>query len=320
MSQTDETKPVVGISACLLGHNVRYDGGHKADTFIINSLSEHLNFKPLCPETGIGLSVPRPTIRLLGDPSQPRLVGVVDRNWDLTEKMQNYAIEQTKQLNHLCGYILKKNSPSCGMERVKVYSEQGTHAIRKGSGIFAGILMQELPQLPVEEEGRLNDSVLRENFINRIYVYHRWQGLLQRGITAAGLINFHAMHKYLVMAHSQASYQRLGRLLSDLSGNSLKPIADAYINELMLTLQRRVNRSRHVNVLQHIMGYLKTSISKEDKSELLASIESYRREEVPLIVPITLFKHYFRRHPDDYMSRQVYLEPHPPKLGLRNSI
>ena len=320
MNQSDAAKPTVGISACLLGHNVRYDGGHKADPFIINSLGEHLEFMPLCPETGIGLGIPRPTIRLSGDTEQPRLVGVADSGWDLTEKMQAYALDQTRQLHDLCGYILKKNSPSCGMERVKVYAEQGTHAARKGTGIFARVLMHELPRLPVEEEGRLNDPVLRENFINRIYVYQRWQVLQRGGITAAGLIDFHTAHKYLVMAHSQAAYQRLGRLVSNLAGNDIAPIADAYIGELMQTLKRRVNRSRHVNVLQHIMGYLKKRISRDDKEELVASIEAYRRKETPLVVPITLFKHYFRLHPDDYMSRQVYLQPHPEKLGLRNMI
>jgi uncharacterized protein YbgA (DUF1722 family)/uncharacterized protein YbbK (DUF523 family) len=320
MNQADSTKPTIGVSACLLGHQVRYDGGHKRDSFIVNNLQEHMDFMPICPETGIGLGVPRPTIRLMGDPEQPRLVGVADPGWDLTEKMRRYALEQTKHLHHLCGYILKKNSPSCGMTRVKVYGQPGSHGMRKGSGIFATVLMQELPSLPVEEEGRLNDPVLRENFINRIYVYHRWQSLRKKGLTAKGLIAFHTDHKYLVMAHSQAAYRRLGHLLSNLAAHDLETIAQSYIAELMLTLKRRVNRSRHVNVLQHIMGYLKKRISSEDKVELVACIESYRRNETPLVVPITMFKHYFRLHPDDYMTRQIYLLPHPLKLGLRNML
>jgi uncharacterized protein YbgA (DUF1722 family) len=180
--------------------------------------------------------------------------------------------------------------------------------------------MQHLPLLPVEEEGRLNDSVLRENFINRIYVMHRWQELCRDGLSAARLIEFHTRHKYLVMAHSQASYQRQGRLLSNLAQADISDIADTYIEELMHTLKRRVTRKRHVNVLQHIMGYLKKSIDSGDKAELSDSIEAYRRSEVPLIVPITLLRHYFRRHPDPYMDKQVYLRPHPDKLGLRNDI
>ncbi|MCU7916832.1 MAG: DUF523 and DUF1722 domain-containing protein [Candidatus Thiodiazotropha sp. (ex Epidulcina cf. delphinae)] len=312
--------PKVGVSACLLGHNVRYDGGNKRNGFIIDALARHLELVPVCPETAIGLGVPRPTIRLTGDPQRPRLVGVSDPDWDVTEKMEQYALAQTRQLDGFSGYIVKKDSPSCGMERVKVYSQTGNYATRKGTGVFTRRLIQQLPLLPVEEEGRLNDAVLRENFINRIYVRHRWQILSDQGITPAKLIEFHTRHKYLVVAHSQAAYQRLGRLLSNLAANDLDKISNAYIHELMQALKRRVSRSRHSNVLQHIMGYLKKRIDSDDKAELTTSIESYRQGETPLIVPVTLFKHYFRRHPDDYMARQIYLQPHPDKLGLRNSI
>ena len=312
--------PKVGVSACLLGHQVRYDGGHKRDAFIIGPLSEHMAFLPICPETAIGLGIPRPTIRLMGEIERPRLVGTADAGFDVTEKMERYAEHQVGELGDLCGYILKKDSPSCGMERVKVFNTRGTHAERKGSGVFARILMQRLPLLPVEEEGRLNDAVLRENFVNRVFVRQRWLGLLDQGVTAARLIEFHSAHKYLVMAHSQAAYQRLGRMLSNLPKADLADIAQRYSEALMHTLKRRVSRQRHVNVLQHIMGYLKRRIDRGDKEELSQSIEAYRRGETPLIVPITLMRHYFRRHPDPYMEQQVYLRPHPDKLGLRNGI
>jgi uncharacterized protein YbgA (DUF1722 family)/uncharacterized protein YbbK (DUF523 family) len=312
--------PKVGVSACLLGHEVRYDGGHKRNQFIVGPLSEHLDFQPVCPETGIGLDVPRPTIRLMGEIARPRLVGTADPDLDVTEQMETYAERQVQTFTGLCGYILKKDSPSCGMERVKVFDEKGTRAERKGSGVFARILIQRLPLLPVEEEGRLNDAVLRENFVNRVYVMHRWQSLRNERLNAAALIEFHTIHKYLVMAHSQASYQRLGRLLSNLSQKDINEIADTYIEELMLSLKRRVTRKRHVNVLQHIMGYLKKRIDSGDKAELSDSIEAYRRGETPLIVPVTLLRHYFRRHPDPYMEKQIYLRPHPDKLGLRNDI
>ena len=180
--------------------------------------------------------------------------------------------------------------------------------------------MEQHPLLPVEEEGRLNDAVLRENFVNRVYVYHEWRRLLARGVTPAGLIDFHTRHKYLIMAHSQAANKRMGRLLSDLRGKPLQEIAQSYVAELMTALARRVTRPRHVNVLQHIMGYLKRNIDAEDKAELTRSIEAYRCGEVPLMVPVTLFKHYFRRHPDPYISKQVYLQPHPESLGLRNQL
>jgi uncharacterized protein YbgA (DUF1722 family)/uncharacterized protein YbbK (DUF523 family) len=312
--------PKVGVSACLLGHQVRYDGGHKRDAFVVEALSQHMALIPICPETAIGLGIPRPTIRLMGDIERPRLVGTADAGFDVTRQMEDYAERQVAELGDLCGYILKKDSPSCGMERVKVFNDQGTHAERKGSGVFARILMQRLPLLPVEEEGRLNDAVLRENFVNRVFVMQRWRDLLEQGLTPARLIEFHTAHKYLVMAHSQAAYQRLGRLLANLAGDKLASIADRYGEELMHTLKRRVSRKRHVNVLQHIMGYLKKRIDSGDKAELTQSIEAYRRGETPLIVPLTLLRHYFRRHPDPYMEKQVYLRPHPDKLGLRNTI
>jgi uncharacterized protein YbgA (DUF1722 family)/uncharacterized protein YbbK (DUF523 family) len=317
---TEHPLPKVGVSACLLGHQVRYDGGHKRDPFIIGPLSEHFEFVPVCPETGIGLGVPRPTIRLIGEIERPRLVGTADPSMDLTLRMERYAEAQVKTLGDLCGYILKKDSPSCGMERVKVFGTSGGGAVRKGSGVFARIIMLRLPLVPMEEEGRLNDAVLRENFINRVYVLQRWQMLQKAGLSAARLIEFHSAHKYLVMAHSQASYQRLGRLLSDLSGGDLERVSLHYIEALMATLKRRVTRSRHVNVLQHIMGYLKKRIDGGDKAELSESIESYRRGETPLVVPITLLRHYFRLHHDPYMEQQIYLRPHPDKLGLRNAI
>ncbi|MCU7845095.1 MAG: DUF523 and DUF1722 domain-containing protein [Candidatus Thiodiazotropha sp. (ex Monitilora ramsayi)] len=312
--------PIVGVSACLLGHQVRYDGGHKKNAFITDSLSEHLELLPICPETEIGLGIPRPTIRLMGDIEHPRLVGTVDPTMDVTDTMECYSERQVQKLGELCGYILKKDSPSCGMERVKIYNVSGTHPTRRGSGVFARILMQRHPLLPVEEEGRLNDAVLRENFINRIFVMQRWRSMHQTGLTAARMIEFHTAHKYLVMAHSQAAYQRLGRLLSDLSNRDLSAIAQVYIEELMPTLKRRVTRRRHVNVLQHIMGYLKKHIESGDKVELSESIEAYRRGETPLVVPITLLRHYFRRHHDPYMEQQIYLRPYPEKLGLRNTI
>ena len=317
---TDNSLPKIGVSACLLGHQVRYDGGHKRDAFIIGPLSEQVEFIPICPETAIGLGVPRPTIRLVGDPARPRLVGTADPSLDVTGKMEDYAWQQVRSLGDLCGYILKKDSPSCGMERVKVFSAGGGSAERKGSGVFARILKQALPLLPMEEEGRLNDAVLRENFINRVYVMQRWHSLQRQGLSAAGLIEFHTAHKYLVMSHSQAAYQRLGRLLSDLSKTDLNLLGQSYIEALMPALARRVTRSRHVNVLQHIMGYLKKRIDSDDKAELSASIETYRRGETPLVVPITLLRHYFRRHHDPYMEKQVYLRPHPDQLGLRNAI
>jgi len=310
----------IGVSSCLLGQEVRYNGGHKRDGFVAGTLSDFADYVPVCPEVAIGLGIPRPTIRLVGDPRRPSAVGSDDASMDVTARLEAFSKRQMPALEGLCGYILKKDSPSCGMERVKVYSPKGGAPERKGVGIYAKVLMERMPQLPVEEEGRLNDPVLRENFISRVFVYDRWRRLTADGLTAAGLIAFHSDHKYLVMAHSQAAYRRLGQMLSHLKGADLAAVGEMYLAELMEALKRRVNRKRHVNVLQHMMGYLKRSIDGGDRAELAANIESYRRGDVPLVVPITLFRHYFRRNPDPYMERQVYLNPYPDTLSLRNAI
>jgi uncharacterized protein YbgA (DUF1722 family)/uncharacterized protein YbbK (DUF523 family) len=314
------TKISLGVSACLLGQAVRYDGGHKRDTFISGTLAEYMEYLPICPEMAIGLGVPRPPIRLVGDPLRPRARGIQDPTLDVTERLEQFAERTMPTLAHISGYLLKKDSPSCGMERVKVYGESGGTPVRKASGIFARVLQQHWPLLPIEEEGRLNDAVLRENFINRVFIFHSWQQLTAQRLTAKALLDFHTQHKYLAMAHSQAAYQRLGRLLSNLSKTDLEALGTAYITELMGTLKRRVTRQRHANVLQHLMGYLKKRIDGGDKAELLAHIAAYRRGEIPLIVPITMLKHYLRRHPDAYLQQQSYLSPHPEKLGLRNAL
>lgn len=320
MHQNNDTHVTIGISSCLLGEPVRYDGGHKRDRFITDQLANYVRFVPICPEVGSGMPVPRPPIRLVGDPRQPRAVEVDNPAIDVTRQLEAYSKKALATLGGISGYILKKDSPSCGMKRVKVYPPRGGSAERRGSGIFARLLMEHYPKLPVEDEGRLNDPVLRENFINRVFVYHHWQQLLGEGLTPAGLIEFHARHKYLVMAHSQAAYKRMGRLLANVPKNALPRISETYIHELMTALQRPVNRKGHTNVLQHIMGYLKRRIDTHDKQELAESIERYRQGETPLVVPIALIRHYFRRHPDPYINRQVYLQPHPEQLGLRNQL
>lgn len=319
MTESETNRPVVGISSCLLGQQVRFDGGHKKDGWITGPLAEFFDFRPVCPEVGIGLGVPRPTIHLVGDPAQPRAVGSRDPSLDVTGRLALFARTQIPQLDGISGYILKSKSPSCGMARVPVTSEKGMPA-KVGVGIYARVVMERMPLLPVEEDGRLNDPVLRENFVTRVYVLHRWQQLRADGLTASKLIDFHARQKYLVMAHSQAAYQRLGQMLSHLKQVDLEAVADMYAAELMAALSRRVTRSRHVNVLHHVMGYLKDHIDAGDKAELIASIEAYRREEVALVVPMTLLRHHLRRHPDPYMEKQVYLAPHPEKLSLRGAI
>lgn len=312
-------RPILGVSSCLQGENVRYDGAHKRDSWLNDQLGQFVDYQGFCPEVGIGLGIPRPPIRLVVEDEQTRVKGTKDASLDVTEALQMYAFDTLPKLQGLDGYIFKSKSPSCGVFRVKRYTAKGAPD-SKGVGAYAEVILQQMPNLPVEEEGRLNDPVLRENFINRIYVHTRWRMLLTAGVTAKSLTDFHMCHKYMVMAHSQAAYKRLGRMLSNLKGCDMDKVAEDYFTELMVALRRRVSRARHVNALQHIQGYLKRDISTADKQELATSIEDYRRGEVPLVVPVKLLAHYFRCHPDVYIAAQAYLQPYPAALGLRNQI
>jgi uncharacterized protein YbgA (DUF1722 family)/uncharacterized protein YbbK (DUF523 family) len=312
-----EPKIRVGISSCLLGAKVRYDGGHKYDAYINATLAQVFEFVPLCPETAIGLGTPREPIRLVGDPAGPRAVGVRDPTRDATNELTSYGREMGDRLREISGYIFKRASPSCGMERVKVYNDQGMPTA-KGVGVYARAFMEARPLLPVEEEGRLGDPVLRDNFLERVFVYNRWQQLTAAKLTPRRLVDFHTEHKLLVMAHSQAAYRRLGRLVARAGQGEIEELGAAYVAELMRALKRRVSRGRHANILLHLLGYLKRMLDAADRAEMVSTIEAYRRGAVPLIVPITLLKHHFRRHPDPYIERQRYLNPDPRELMLRN--
>ncbi len=313
------TSPIrVGISACLLGEKVRFDGNHKLDRYIRDTLGGYFEFVPICPEVAIGLGVPRPTLRLEGDPQQPRAVGVTDKSIDVTIPLERYGRKMARELPPLAGYLFKARSPSCGMERVKVYQDKG--APKAGQGIYVRELLAARPWLPAEEEGRLGDPVLRENFVERVFAYHRWQQLGATRITPARLLEFHARHKLILMSHGAEYYRTLGRQAAAVRRETIKDTARDYLAGFMAALQRPATRKRHANVLQHLLGYLKRSLDHADKAELLACIDSYRLGGLPLIVPITLLRHHFRRHPDPYVAQQYYLEPHPAELMLRNHI
>ncbi len=309
----------VAVSSCLLGYEVRYDAGHKHSGYITQTLGRYFELVPFCPEMAIGLGTPRPPIRLVREGDEVRAVGVRDPSRDVTGALIAYGNEVAGQIEEFSGYILKKGSPSCGMERVKRYSSQGM-PVDSGPGLFAQTVMDALPLLPAEEEGRLMDPVLRENFIERVFVYHRWQQLLARGLTAGALVDFHTDHKLSVLAHDETRYRHLGHLVAEAGSKPPAQTARAYAAELMAALKRPATRKRHANVLMHVAGYLKDHLGAEDKAELLDLIEAYRLGHVPLIVPITLLKHHLRRHPDPYIERQHYLNPHPRELMLRNSL
>lgn len=310
----------IGISSCLLGEQVRFDHGHKRDGYITGTLSAYCEFVPVCPEVAIGLGVPREPIHLVGDPAQPRAVGVRSPERDVTAALLAYGQRMARELDDIAGYIFKSRSPSCGMERVKLYPTGGGAARKMGVGIYARQIMAARPLLPVEEEGRLNDPVLRENFIERVFAYQRWRALLARGLTPARLVRFHTAHKLALMAHGAEQYRALGRLVADAGSRPVDQLAREYGSGFMSALRHRATRKRHTDVLMHLMGFLKHEIDAGDKAEMLELLDAYRNGRVPLVVPITLLKHHFRRHPHSYVEQQVYLEPHPEELMLRNHI
>jgi uncharacterized protein YbgA (DUF1722 family)/uncharacterized protein YbbK (DUF523 family) len=306
----------VGISSCLLGQPVRYDGGHKRDSYIAGTLAQYFDFQPFCPEVAIGMGTPRPTIQLVKIDKAIRSLGVKNPEWDVTDSLRDYAKVQKVTHADLCGYILKKDSPSCGMERVKVYINGQPQKL--GVGIYAEEMMRNNPLLPVEEEGRLGDPRLRENFIQRVYVLQRWKQLMAEGLTPSGLTRFHARHKLIIMSHE--NYADLGQLLAAVTKANINEVASSYIAQLMMALKKVASRKSHVNVLQHIQGYLKKQLDAEDKAELCEVIERYRQGEVPLIVPLTLLKHHFRKTPDPYIEDSYYMSPYPQELQLINGI
>jgi uncharacterized protein YbgA (DUF1722 family)/uncharacterized protein YbbK (DUF523 family) len=307
----------VGISSCLLGSKVRFDGGHKRSRFVTDALADYFELVAYCPEVAIGMGIPRQPIRLVGSAGDIQAVGVRNPELNVTRPLRDYGRKVAATIDGLCGFIFKKDSPSCGMARVKVYNDKGMPE-RSGNGLFAREIMQADPLLPVEEEGRLNDAGLCDSFITRVYVYARWKDLLQAGVSKSGLMEFHASHKFLVMAYSNSAYRQLGRMLSDLSGDDLQETADRYISMLLQALARPAIRKQHVNVLQHLLGYLKKDLAPAYRADLAGSIDAYRRGDYPLVVPLRLLRHYFGIHLHPYINRQVYLNPYPESLQLRN--
>ncbi len=310
----------LGISTCLLGEPVRYDGGHKLDRFLTETLGQYVEYVPVCPEVECGLPVPRESMHLEGEPDAPRLVTSRTKH-DITDRMVRWARERVVELEKedLCGFIFKSNSPSSGMERVKVYNEKGM-AVKKGAGIFARIFMGHFPLLPVEDEGRLHDPKLRENFIERIFTLKRWRETLARKESRGSLIDFHSRHKLLILSHSPKHYQVMGKLVAGAKGLPLKELYQQYQALLMESLLLKTTPRKNSNVLQHMMGYFKKELSPDGKQELLEVIEHYRRGLVPLIVPVTLISHYVHKYDQPYLKQQVYLTPHPLELQLRNHV
>ena len=309
----------VGISACLLGEEVRFDGGHKRDRFLTEEFGRFVQWVPVCPEVEAGFGTPREAMHLRRSNGELRLVTVkTDR--DVTAPMERLIRRRLPALGteHLSGYVLKKNSPSCGLERVKVYDPSGAPSSEKGRGLFADALIARYPLLPVEDEGRLSDPGLRENFVERVFAYSRLQALFRTRWSAGSLVEFHTAHKLILMAHSPDAYRRLGVLVAAPRQLSRPDLQQRYSQEFMRALAVIATPRRHTNVLQHMAGYFKKLLDQESKAELQSTIEDYRRGLIPLIVPITLLRHHVRVHRVEYLAGQLYLQPHPKELMLRN--
>ncbi|MEJ2482890.1 MAG: DUF523 and DUF1722 domain-containing protein [Gemmatimonadota bacterium] len=323
-SQGPSARPAqlrLGISSCLLGQEVRYDGGHKRDRFLTDTLGDYVTWVPVCPEVEIGLGTPRPTIRLEESSEGVRLV-MPSTGDDLTETMRSYSIDRVRRLEKhgLAGYVLKKDSPSCGMERVKIRDRNDVPA-RTGVGVYAAELMRLAPDLPIEEEGRLNDPRLRENFITRIFSYQRWLDLVEAGPTRRTLMEYHAAHKYVLMSRNQSGMRRLGKLLGEATKeSSADRLAEEYRTGMTRVMRRVPNRKGHTNVLRHMAGYVSDGLDSADRAELTESIDRYHAGLLPLIVPVTLLRHYVRKFDVETLQNQVYLWPHPHEMMLLNHV
>jgi uncharacterized protein YbgA (DUF1722 family)/uncharacterized protein YbbK (DUF523 family) len=318
--------PRIGISRCLLGDEVRHDGGHKRDPFLVSTFGRFVEWVPVCPEVEVGMGTPREAIHLVasadgvpGGAQMVRLVGVKSRQ-DWTARMATFAASRSQELKSadLAGYVLKKDSPSCGLERVRV--RDGERVTRSGRGLFAEALVTEFPNLPIEEEGRLNDPALRENFVERVFAYQRVRALFAGRWTIHALVVFHSRHKLQLLSHSRQGYSELGRLVADAVKHSRRDVSATYQRVFMATLARLATPGRHSDVMMHAVGHFKRLIQSGDREELLAAIDDHRRGIVPLVVPITLLRHHVRRHDVGYLKDQTYLEPHPRELALRNHV
>ena len=305
----------IGISACLIGQKVRFDSSNKPSRFCIDELGEHVEYESFCPEVAIGLPIPRPTIRLI---KKDDLITVArpDGSGDVTEALHAYGKKVAEMTKHLSGYVFCAKSPSCGMERVKVYSPEGNSLTSEGIGAFAKEIMEGNPLLPCEENGRLNDMHIRENFVARIYAYKHWQNISATGLTKHKLTTFHSHYKYTVMSHNLVAYKKLGQLLADVD-LPLAEKASQYISGLMEALKIPATRKNHVNTLTHIQGYFSKHLVAAQRKELCEQIDGYRLGLLPLIAPLTLINHYLMQYPKDYLKGQSYLSPYPDELRLR---
>ena len=310
----------LGVSECLLGEPVRFDGGHKHNRYLTEVLGQYMAFHPVCPEVAIGLGIPRKPIRIVATDRGSRIQGVTNPDLDVTEALAAQADLAVAAMPDICGYVFMQNSPSCGVFDMKRYGTNGHPLDNKGRGAYAARLMELMPLLPVEEAGRLNDPGLRDNFITRVFALHDWKRSVAADPTPKKLIDFYSRYKYQVMAHHVASYTALGKLLSDLSGTDIRLVCDEFIVMFMTALGHIANRKGNTNTMMHLRGYLKGLLKPEENAELDRLIKAYQQGEVPLVVPLTILKHHLMKVDNPYLKQQTFWSPHPEKLGLRNAI
>ncbi len=310
----------LGISSCLLGERVRWDGTHKLDRFLTDTMGKCVEYIPVCPEVECGFGVPREPFRLVGDPSSPRLITSRTKQ-DHTDRMLEWARKRAIGLERddLSGFIFKSRSPSNGMERVRVFSEKGI-PVERGVGIFAGVFMEHFPLLPVEEDGRLHDPEIRENFIERIFTHKRWRMGCEERQSRGPLVGFHTKHKMLILSHSPQHHRMMGKLVARAKDFPIGELYERYQKLLMEALRLKSTPKKNANVMTHILGYFKKQLTGDEKQELLEIIDRYRQGTVPLIVPVTLINHYARKYDQPYLKEQYYLHPHPLELQLRNHV
>ncbi len=311
----------IGISSCLLGEKVRWNGDHKQNWYAKEILGRFFDYVPVCPEVEVGMGVPRETVHLKGSKDSPRMVGT-KTGTDWTQKMIRFSASKVRELSShdLSGFIFKKGSPSCGLSRISVYSESGDKVNTMGQGLFAATFTNTFPLVPVEEEGRLNDFKIRENFIVRVFSYHRLQQLFKEGYSRGSLVNFHTRQKFLLLAHSRKHYDFLGKLVAEAKKYRPAEMKTRYSETFMEGLTFKTTAKKNTDVLQHMLGFLKKKLTKEEKQDILSTLEDYRKELVPLIVPLTLVRHYVKKYDITYLLDQAYLNPHPKELMLRNHV
>lgn len=310
----------IGLSACLAGHEVRYNGGHTQSRLCLDVLSEHFNYQTFCPEVAAGFSTPRPTMRLTGNPEKPTLSFTNDDAVDLTEQLTGGFKDKLSQFGTLDGYILMRNSPSCGLERIKVYQENGYPHETRVQGLFASALQKQYPLMPIEEEGRLHDAKLFENFVLRVYAYSRFRTEVLASPSMGRLIAFHSSYKYVLMAHCQRAYKKLGRLLGSHKKQDINKLVNRYFQLFMNALSKPASKKNHTNALLHILGYLRKSVPSKARQNIADVIIKYNQGVLPLITPLTLLKHYLDQYGSEYIRSQRYLAPYPESLGLANQV